>query len=107
LLYKIIRDILPLNIEVIEEYMHPFIQFTNTGFPIVFDVYIPSFDLAFEHHGYQHYQDHAIFGPVQSRKERDNERREACKSAGITCIEVPYWWHRDQETILAVLHKYM
>jgi len=104
LLYKIIKQVLPSDIELIEEYVHPVMKF-RSGSPMVFDIYIAAFNLAFEYNGYQHYYDHYLFGNVNSHKLRDTERHNACKSKGITLIEVPYWWHCDKESVVSLLYK--
>jgi len=106
LLYKILRQVLPPNVKVVEEYLLSSATFSKTGCPIILDVYIPSLNLAFEYHGYQHYFDHFIFGYVKARKDRDIERFGVCESFGLTYIEVPYWWQGDEESITEVLHKY-
>jgi len=103
-LYKTLKEILPSEVEVIEEYSHPSLKF-ETGSPICLDIFVPSLNLAFEYHGYQHYHHHKIFGEVKSRKERDNERHKACTSIGVTSISVPYWWKHDKESILELLYK--
>jgi len=70
----------------------------------IFDIYVPSLNIIFEYYGYQHYQDHFLFGDVISRKEQDNNRRLACAYNNITYFEVPYWWQHDKESIIAILH---
>jgi len=104
-LHKVIKEVLPPNIELTEEYAHPFMKF-RTGYSILFDVYVSSLNLAIEYHGYHHYYDHYMFGTAASLRKRDSERIAACKSLGITFIFVPYWWQRDKESIEALLHKY-
>jgi len=104
-LYKIIKEILPLHIEVIEEYSHPFLKL-QTGSTVIFDVFIPSMNMAFEYYGFQHFYYHVMFGDVKSRKERDEERIRACQALGLTTVLVPYWWQRDKESIVAMLHKH-
>jgi len=105
-LHKVIKDVLPPNIEVLEEYVHPLLHYIETGSPMVFDIYIRALKLAFEYQGHHHFHDHYMFGDVAEKKIRDEDRRHACKSNGITLIEVPYWWHRDKESIIALLHHY-
>jgi len=73
---------------------------------MVFDIFIPALNLVFEYHGIQHYQDHYMFGESKSYRARDNERDAACASFGITFIEIPYWWQRDKESIVTMLHKH-
>jgi len=76
------------------------------GGPIILDIFVPSLNLAVEYHGHEHYQDHYMFGEYNLRKERDNDRHQACKSVGITNINIPYWWKHDKESIVALLHRY-
>jgi len=104
-LYKLIKEILPANIEVVEDYRHPSLKFSDTGCPMIFDVYVPSLNLILEFNGYQHYYNY-IFGDAKSLKERDSERYAACMSMGMHLIEVPYWWQCDKASITAILHKY-
>jgi len=104
-LYKIIKDILPSKVEVFEEYTHPSKEFSPSGSPLIFDVYVPGLKLAFEYQAYHHYYDHIMFGEDDSPKVEDEERRKASKSLGITLIELPYWWQRDKETLLSLLQK--
>jgi len=104
-LYKVVKDICPSNTEVFEEYAHPFLKL-QSGYPMIFDIYVPSFDLAIEYHGAHHYQDHIMFGAVASLKERDHKKIEACNSVKITYIEVPYWWQHDKESIAAIVHQH-
>jgi len=72
---------------------------------MIFDIYIPSLNIIVEYHGFQHYFDHYLFGGAKSHKDRDKERSKSCTSHGISYIEVPYWWKRDKESIVAVLHS--
>jgi len=104
-LFKVVKHLLPSNVEAIEEFCHPLLKF-KTGTAMVFDIYIPSFNLAIEYQGYQHYYDHYMFGDVNSFKERDHQKHEACNSLGITYIQVPYWWQRDKESIIGLLHTH-
>jgi len=72
---------------------------------MVIDVYVPSLKLAFEYQGIHHFHGHSLFGDTESHKRRDNDKRQECNSLGITLIEVPYWWQRDKDSILKVLHE--
>lgn len=40
---------------------------------------------------------------IKMSKERDREKRQACKKQNITLIEVPYWWDMRKESLLALL----
>jgi len=79
---------------------------SKTGTPVIFDIFIPSLKLAFEYQGQQHYHNHKVFGEVTPITQRDDSRRQACASLGMTLLEVPYWWQRDKESILALIKQY-
>jgi len=105
-MYKIIKELLPSNIEVFEEFICTDLAGDSGLGIITLDVYIPALKLAFEYQGHQHYHDHSLYGPFMVVQQRDDSKRGACKSLGITIIEVPYWWQRDKETIIAELRKH-
>jgi len=92
---------------LIEEYTHPEMSFLKSGQKMVLDVYVPSLKLAFEYQGHHHYHDSTMFGIAKSQKRRDDEKQTACKSLGITLIEVPYWLQRNKESIAALLHNHI
>lgn len=73
---------------------------------IELDVYIPELELAFEYQGVQHHQP-IHYGPrlFIKQQERDNEKKELCKSLGITLIDVPYWWDNSSITLLSTIQK--
>lgn len=45
--------------------------------------------------GMQHYRE-AFNKSLEEQKERDSQRRSECQKAGITLIEVPYWWNESE-----------
>ncbi len=53
---------------------------------------MPFFSMALEYQGEIHYASHLLFGSHKPRSQRDREKRMACYTAGITLIEVPFWW---------------
>lgn len=91
---------------VLEDHSSPSLVFSETNEPIELDVYIPSLKLALEYQGIQHYRDIHFFGPSLVYKKRDAEKRRACMSAGITLIEVPYWWNYDISSLHATIHQH-
>jgi len=103
-LLKILQEIIPPGVNMLEEYHFPSMIFSK-GYLMIYDICIPSLQIIIEYHGYQHYYDHVMFGDVKTRNERDGERREACKYHNISYLEVPYWWKRDKVSIIAILHK--
>lgn len=50
------------------------------------DIFIPGLGLAFEYQGYQHYHSTKLFGSVEVRNVRDEEKRLACKNEGKELI---------------------
>ena len=70
-------------------------RYKKTGGNMPFDVAIPKLNLFFEYQGKQHYDMISFFGGIRGffeRKERDREKRLACKENGIILIEIPYTW---------------
>jgi hypothetical protein len=43
------------------------------------DVYIPTYTIAFEYQGSQHYTEHFRFGPLIPQRKRDEEKKELCQ----------------------------
>eukprot|EP01121_Diplochlamys_sp_Union-15-3_P001783 TRINITY_DN11551_c0_g1_i1.p1 TRINITY_DN11551_c0_g1~~TRINITY_DN11551_c0_g1_i1.p1 ORF type:complete len:459 (+),score=59.77 TRINITY_DN11551_c0_g1_i1:87-1463(+) len=103
-LLNTLREIFSSNTVILEEYLHPHIK-TKEGNQLRLDIFLPDLNLAFEYQGIHHYSDHALFGPLSSHKKRDNEKRQACVIEEITLIEIPYWWKRDKESIIAALKQ--
>jgi len=73
---------------------------------MIFDIYIPTLAVALEYQGLQHYQGHYIYGDTKYYNERDDEKRKACKSMGISLIEVPYWWQHDKVLLYQSTDKF-
>ena len=60
---------------VFEDYLHPLIKYKSDA-PIVFDVFIPSLNLALEYNGEQHYNEIITnFTPLDVYKDRDDEKK--------------------------------
>jgi len=89
-LFKMIQEIFQ-NEEVIEEYSHPELS-RKSGFPVEFDVYVPSMNLAFEYHGEHHYEDIPAFGPAELYQLRDQEKLKLCAANNILLVTIPYWY---------------
>jgi hypothetical protein len=70
------------------------------------DVFVPELHLAFEYQGEQHYFNIFSYGAQWGYEKRDAEKRRACKAAGITLIEVPYWWDFAAESLAATIHQH-
>ncbi len=69
----------------------------------IFDVLIPSLHLAFEYQGRQHYE-FTFHGTPEAQQLRDQAKRAACVMAGITLIEIPYWWDNKKDSLMASIH---
>lgn len=95
-LHSILSSLYPKE-DIHVEFKHPE-AFHSSGKPMELDLYIPSLGIAFEYQGQQHYQK-SIFGDKGEQQIRDSEKKEACKKAGITLIEVPYWWDGTEEDL--------
>jgi len=107
-LYKLIKDLVPPNIEVFEDVTPKVINFSDSAecTRMILDVYVPSFQLAFEYQGAHHYRQHNFFGCAASYQKRDKAKQKACELLGITLLEVPYWWKRDKESVIAMLKRF-
>eukprot|EP01121_Diplochlamys_sp_Union-15-3_P022740 TRINITY_DN9778_c0_g1_i1.p1 TRINITY_DN9778_c0_g1~~TRINITY_DN9778_c0_g1_i1.p1 ORF type:complete len:102 (+),score=16.82 TRINITY_DN9778_c0_g1_i1:324-629(+) len=84
-----------------EDYIHPMSQHTQSGRSMEFDVFVPSLNLAFEYQGYQHYNDHYMFGPLKLYKTKDEEKKQFCTANGITLIKVPHWWDYSLDSLIS------
>jgi len=61
--------------------------------------------LAFEYQGEQHYRFiHHCFSPLETYRNRDEEKRIACTFSDITLIEVPFWWNFQMESLMETIH---
>lgn len=69
------------------------------------DIFVPSLSLGFEYQGEHHYSWTTLFGDPSEFMNKDNLKRDACKAAGITLIEIPYWWDYDKSSIIATIHQ--
>lgn len=67
------------------------------------DVYIPELHLAIEYQGEQHYKTLYFSGDQSQQRKRDEEKWNACKKAGITLVEVPYWWDCSIASLAATI----
>lgn len=47
---SVLHDMFPEE-EILEEYVHPTLRFSESGVQMTFDAYIPSMNMAFEYQG--------------------------------------------------------
>eukprot|EP01118_Nematostelium_gracile_P008062 TRINITY_DN2649_c0_g1_i2.p1 TRINITY_DN2649_c0_g1~~TRINITY_DN2649_c0_g1_i2.p1 ORF type:complete len:817 (-),score=149.57 TRINITY_DN2649_c0_g1_i2:621-2738(-) len=99
-----IRTLFP-QIEVKEDHIHPDLLY-QSGERMELDIFVQHLNLAFEYQGQQHYEDVHALGHHKYYQERDQEKRKACHSKGITLIEIPYWWDGTVETLQATIHHF-
>jgi hypothetical protein len=69
-------------------------------------VYIPQYCLAFEYQGEPHFFSTIAHGSARSRKENDSLKAQFAKDAGITLIQIPFWWDNMIGSLAATIHKY-
>jgi hypothetical protein len=71
-----------------------FLKNPKTGKNLELDMYNSELNLALEYNGSQHYHYNPYYHPSYdhylSQVERDDFKRQVCKSKGITLIEIPY-----------------
>ena len=92
--------------EIIEDYFHQEVT-RISGYPVQFDVFIPSKNIAFEYQGQQHYEDSpASFSSLELYKSRDLEKQQICKEKGISLIIVPYWWDNKLFSLQKICKNY-
>jgi len=70
------------------------------------DILIPSFELAIEYQGGQHYEEKRYFTEFQQRKRKDAMKRKYFEKHNITLIEIPYWWNGEKDSLIATIHKH-
>lgn len=110
------------SLETIPDDDHSLLLRHSSGRAMEFDVFYESLRLAFEYQGQQHYpgrgfgtggtgttrgsEEEGSRTTWQQQVRRDNEKREACKRAGITLIEVPYWWDGTLQALATAIAYY-
>ena len=71
------------------------------------DIFLPTENLAFEYQGEQHYYNlYFMRTDWLQQKQRDKQKKEACNENGITLIEIPYWWDRTKDSLMATVKKH-
>ena len=90
--------------EIEENYRHPLLRY-ESGLPMELDIFLPKEQLAFEYQGEQHFHDLYCMGSSWQQKQRDEEKRIACREKEITLIEVPYWWNKETSSLASTIHK--
>eukprot|EP01114_Cavostelium_apophysatum_P009868 TRINITY_DN23180_c0_g1_i1.p1 TRINITY_DN23180_c0_g1~~TRINITY_DN23180_c0_g1_i1.p1 ORF type:complete len:370 (+),score=65.36 TRINITY_DN23180_c0_g1_i1:1430-2539(+) len=88
-----------------EELFMDFILATKEG-NYELDIAIPSLKIAFEYQGVQHYtQSSTMFDPVAPRIARDKVKERLCEEAGITLVQIPFWWDSNIKSLQATIYS--
>eukprot|EP01114_Cavostelium_apophysatum_P019814 TRINITY_DN6476_c0_g1_i1.p1 TRINITY_DN6476_c0_g1~~TRINITY_DN6476_c0_g1_i1.p1 ORF type:complete len:606 (-),score=129.46 TRINITY_DN6476_c0_g1_i1:43-1860(-) len=100
-LFKIVQELFRSATDIHVNYIHEALKYARSGLSMELDIYIPSLSLAFEYQGEQHYIEQSITNnDLQLQQSKDVEKREKCQAAGITLIEVPFWWNGTLQVLL-------
>lgn len=102
-LYSIVRELYPEK-DVHYNFQHWELRF-KSGSSMQLDIFVPP-DLAIEYQGELHYVSVKYYGGDEGLRKRtawDQEKRIACKNAGITLLEIPYTWNGNKNEIVARL----
>eukprot|EP01120_Amphizonella_sp_Union-15-10_P007431 TRINITY_DN2506_c0_g1_i1.p1 TRINITY_DN2506_c0_g1~~TRINITY_DN2506_c0_g1_i1.p1 ORF type:complete len:120 (-),score=17.04 TRINITY_DN2506_c0_g1_i1:181-540(-) len=102
MLYGMVRNLLPNETEIFEDYRNESLRFGNDGRPLELDIFVPSLSMALEYQGAQHFHSKPFFGSRLNYERKDREKRDLCKRFGISLIEVRYFWG-DSDNLLDFL----
>lgn len=101
LLFKVVTGIFPA-VDAIANHPMEKLRYDATGRPMELDIFIPVYNIGFEYQGQQHFKNH-FFNQDDTQLDKDHEKRNACKHAGIALVEIPYWWDGSREAIEAAI----
>eukprot|EP01114_Cavostelium_apophysatum_P000308 TRINITY_DN10288_c0_g1_i1.p1 TRINITY_DN10288_c0_g1~~TRINITY_DN10288_c0_g1_i1.p1 ORF type:complete len:454 (-),score=83.12 TRINITY_DN10288_c0_g1_i1:73-1410(-) len=126
-LFQVVQEIFP-KADIYHGYPHPNLKYSSSNKTMEFDIFIPLYQLAFEFQGEHHYGRELTLATSEtshigsdigssmqfyegaasdgSQMLRDAEKKEACKASGVTLIEVPYWWDKKKESLVATIRKF-
>lgn len=100
-LVSIVRALFPQQ-EIKTDFKHPGLVFPSTFKMIELDIFLPKLNLAFEYNGHQHYHYNALWGQSEAMQE-DAIKFNLCSAAGITLIQIPYWWDYSLREVIKIL----
>ena len=96
-----------LNIEFIQEKSFDGCEYKKK---LLFDFYLPKYNLCIEYDGMQHFDDHffktiANTSSLEETQIRDKIKTEYCKNNNINLLRIPYWdENKIEKIILDKLH---
>eukprot|EP01114_Cavostelium_apophysatum_P003275 TRINITY_DN13075_c0_g1_i1.p1 TRINITY_DN13075_c0_g1~~TRINITY_DN13075_c0_g1_i1.p1 ORF type:complete len:257 (+),score=47.93 TRINITY_DN13075_c0_g1_i1:158-928(+) len=90
LVFEIVQRLVPNGVDIFQNYA---CTFPGSPKSALLDIFVPSWKLAIEYQGHQHYEtDHRMFlSGRRSREEIDDEKRKLLKQGDITLLEIPFW----------------
>jgi hypothetical protein len=68
-------------------------------------IFIPELSLAFEYNGESHYTSIPMYLDLSVRQQKDQQKKIISREVGITLIEVPFWWQRNEASLIATLRS--
>ena len=105
MVYDFLSEIFP-DQEIFYDFRHPELRFSQSNATMELDIWIPEISLAVEYQGEQHFEtfwkgavDLTESQTLESTQRRDEEKRKACLSKGITLVEIPYTWDRTLDYV--------
>lgn len=104
-LMKVLRNLLPNDAILHCNFRHPQLVHNISGLSMELDAYCPTYHIAFEFQGQQHYESY-FKGQLKKQKVRDSEKKKACQSNQITLIDIPYWWDGSETTLFGTIHNH-
>jgi hypothetical protein len=104
-LFEIVRSIF-VHEEVLFDFRHPELIFSDSGARMELDIWLPRLKLAFEYQGEQHFPDFysGLFSDPDLPK-RDEEKRKACLELGVKLIEIDYRWDKSRGLVEQILDE--
>ena len=89
----------------LEEYIHPsFLDVIN----FEFDIYSPTFNVVFEYHGEQHFEEIiGGFSPVELIQDRDGKKINICEKNGFKVVLIPYWWDKTLPSLHQIIQPHI
>ena len=84
---------------IVYEYQKRFIMCRDVN-PLVFDFYLPDYNLAVEYDGEMHYQETSLGNNLGAQQRRDAIKTKYCEENDIILLRIPYWEKDNIESIL-------
>jgi hypothetical protein len=99
ILFSIIKKWFP-DKDVIWNYKHPQLKFSQSSRNMEIDIFIPALNLAIEFQGIQHFLPKWGTKELISIQKRDEEKRINCKKNNIKLVEIDYTWNGNENTLI-------